>query len=114
MRRLSLYGMWPRLRWRCASTSSMMTRPRAVSDWLMRQASLKCSPVAPDALFRSEPAFHTTALILELTGSFPGDLYLFSVLVHCTDTQTKQGLWVWQASSGALSRCTLVKIAPGS
>ena len=53
----------------------MMTRPRAVSDWLMRQASLKCSPVAPDALFRSEPAFHSKALTLELTGSLPVDLY---------------------------------------
>lgn len=48
--------MWRASLLRCASTSSFITLPSVVRDWLMEQASLSRSPAAPLDLLRSLPA----------------------------------------------------------
>ena len=51
--KVSVFGF--KLSLACASTSSMMTRPRHVSERFMEQASRSCPPLEPLALLRSEP-----------------------------------------------------------
>ena len=52
--------------WICPETSLLMTRPRALSDLLMAEASFSCCPSESAAFCRSLPACALSPLV-ELT-----------------------------------------------